>query len=330
MLKNNIKSYLQSHSVEDAYINYVMKFGKSTPEKINGFISEIKADTRMPEIKAYSDEHGVDAAAEQYKDVLKDLDDPKKYIESYDPDIVDKLSKGKQLLTTKNEKPLFNRSLHEIHEELSDMNKHCVTENRDLTNVYPDDVKAMQKEYQAPDGSGTWNFKVHKDAFDVVKSSTELHNCLGKSYVDKMENHRSYVLYMENELKQRCAAIEIAPNSYTSDDDCKYTVLQFQSDHDTSLDKRYASVALKWMKDSGIDYSRNNDVKKFGSGEAIYGDGTADFHYEEIDDVEGVIGNTQEIQRRQEERLNMAKEIYHYDETTGYDFGVETPDYKPF
>lgn len=342
-VKNNIADYLQHHSVQDAYINYVTKYGAKTPGVINQYIAEIKFDDKIPEIRQYAAEHGQDAAVKKYSDEYKAnkyetsdadfwnrINDIESYIQSRIDDKYEKLLNGKQIVTTKNEKPLFNnRTLREIHDELSNINKKMVTENYDLSDCYPDDIKAMQKDYPAPDGSGTWKFRCHKNAFDVVNSATALHNCLGSSHVDNMRYGSMWVLYMENELGHRVAAIELKKNWGSSD--MKYSVNQFQSDHDTALPARYADVARQWLTECNIDHKNNSNVQAFGKEIAFYGGGNADYHYHEIDEIENEEVTVDERAKRQMRRLEEAKRLYNYDEATNtWNFGVEIPEYKVF
>lgn len=335
--KNNLRSYLQFHSVEEAYIDHVTMYGANTPTAINELIGEIQLDKKMPEIQAFAKANGVQAAVTQFADDFAKTgsavkNDPAGYIQTYSDQ--DALA-GQQIVMTRNGKDLFRgRSMREIHDEMSHMNQHLVSENTSLQDVYPKAVRDMERSYDCPDGDGQWSFHCHQDSFDVVRSATQLHNCLGSSYVDKMLRKQSYVLYMQDETGQRVAAIEIAKKS-SYDENSPYEVLQFQADHDTALPARYAGVAKQWLKDSGIDYQNNSNVAAFGrtrengSAYAFYGD-NADFHHQEVDDTTGTLVQKDRLERRQQERIQRAKELFHYDETTdSYQFGVEVPDYKP-
>lgn len=329
MQKNNLMSYLDHHSVTDAYVGYVTTYGAKTPQKINQLIAEIKLDKKMPEIQQCMREQGMDAALDMAKPYIEGVDpdvirDPKTYIETWTD--ADEFA-GKQIVSTRNGKDLFRgRSLLDIHEELSHINKHLVSENVPLT--YPPELQAMEKSYPNPNGEGEWSFHCHKDSFDVVRSSTHLHNCLGSSFVSAMQRDSSYVMYMEDEKGTRVAAIELGRNNKRLEDGTpQWYVKQFQADHDTALPPAYAGVATQWLRESQIDYEHSSDVKAFGSGKAFYGNGDADFHHDEIDEISNTVVNKDVLAKREKERQEMAKRLFHFDETTGqYDFGVNVPD----
>lgn len=331
-IKKNVEDYLQQHSVQDAYINYVSKYGAKTPETINQYIAELKFDEKLPEVRQYADEHGKDAAIKKYSEEHNSTETNKiENIESYIENRLDDkyltYLNGKQIVSTKNEKPLFNnRTLREIHDELSNINRKMVTENIDLSDCYPQEIKDMEKDYPAPDGSGTWKFRCHKDSFDVVNSATALHNCLGSTHVQNMRYGSMWVMYMENELGHRVAAIELKRNH--GDADKPFAINQFQADHDTSLPAHYAGVAKQWLTECNIEHENNSNVKAFGKDIAFYGGGNADYHHYEIDDVEGEQVTVDERAKRQLRRREEAKRLYKYDEATdSWDFGVTVPEY---
>lgn len=334
-IKSNIEDYLQHHSVQEAYINYVTKYGAKTPETINQYVAEIKFDEKFDEIRDYAKEHGNDAAVKKYADEHRETGSEQiPNIEQYIADRIDNkhasLINGKQIVSTKNEKPLFNgRNLVDIHDELSSINQKMVSENYDLTDCYPDEIKAMEKSYPAPDGSGTWSFKCHKNAFDVVNSATSLHNCLGSTHVNNMRYGSMWVMYMENELGHRVAAIELSRNHGPNKNEEPFKVTQFQADHDTSLPERYVDVAKQWLEEYNIDHKNNHDVKAFGTNVAFYG-ANADYHHFEIDEVDNERVTTDEREKRKQRRIEEAKRLYKYDaKTDTYDFGVKIPEYTP-
>lgn len=361
--KRNIKSYLQAHSTTDAYINFCEMFGKETPKIINAYIKEIqfddKIDAKKDEIKESVATYGFDATLEKYKDDTVPFEYAKKSIDAAVFDKENESKSKKQYVTTRNGKPLFkNRTLDEIHEELSIINRHIIDENINLENLYPNDIKKMQSSYY-PDGKGGWtkkdennnlidsdgnqllddnnnpikaddkyelSFHIHKDAYDIIESSKDLHNCLGFSHVENIKNKHSYVLYMENANKQRIAAIELRKDTYNGG----YIVTQFQADHDNALDEQYAGAALKWLNDNKINYQNCHDVELFGSNESIYGDRNVDFHQQEIDKVTNSLVDVSQMKQINKRRLEKAKALFGTGpDSENLDFGVdEIPQYK--
>ena len=331
--KSNIQSYLTRHSVEDAYIAYVSRFGRNSPEYINGMIADIGVDKKMPEIKDYAAEHGMDAAIEHYQ---SDFEGTSSFVKKDIPGYIEHAGEpsefeGQQILVTRNGKSLFRgRSITDIHDELSTINKHLVDSNEPLIDYYPDELKEMERSYPNPDGEGEWSFHCHKDSYDIIKSSTHLHNCMGSSHVQDIKYGSRFTLYMEDENGQRVAGIELKQKYGSSEQ--KWEVLQFQGDHDTAISSKYAGVAKQWLQDCNIDYSHCSNVQAFGQTTengrplSFYGE-NADYHQMEIDEATGQAVNRYEIVKRAEERLAMAKSLFHYDETTGkYDFGVDIPE----
>lgn len=321
--KRNIKAYLKTHSTTDAYIDFCETFGKQTPQIINSYIEEIKFDNKIESekdrIKAEIDEDGFYTVAEKYQ--------TDKILPEYAEKCIQRIVLGeeqenkKAYITTRNGKPLFNnRTLDEIHEELSVINRHTVNENIDLDPYYPEEIKNMQQTYPCPDSAGEWTFHVHENSFDVIESSRQLHNCLGSSHIAGMTNGNAFVMYMQNEDGQRVAAIEL---KQSSKNDYKYRVTQFQGDHDNALDERYAAVALQWLEDNNIEYRDCHDVQMFGTGASIYGDRDADYHNTEVDRVTNTLVRKGEVDKINKRRVERAKQLYSYSEESGYDFGVD-------
>ena len=322
--KSRIKSYLQRHSVTDAYIDFCTAFGAKTPETINDFINEIKLDKKMKDISDFAKNHSMDETIKTYEKDLSFLPDPKEYITNYQNKNIDQ---NRIILATQNGKPLFaNRTLNEIHDELSHMNKKLVNENKELESYYPEEIKDMQKTYDSPDGLGQWSFHIHKDSYDVIRSATELHNCMGSSHVNDILYGTRYTMYMQDETGRRVAGIEL---KVSKNPDYEFEVTQFQGDHDNALDKEHASIALKWLEDCKIDARNCRDVSLFGTGKSIYGAETADYHDDEIDDATNTIVSKQKHETEQNRRIEMAKQLYNYNDETGYDFGVKVPEYNP-
>lgn len=321
--KRNIKAYLKTHSTTDAYIDFCETFGKQTPQIINSYIEEIKFDSEIEnekdKIKTEIEKDGLHTVAEKYQTDKIPSDYAEKCIQKI---VLGEEQKSKEAyVTTRNGKPLFNnRTLDEIHEELSVINRHTVNDNIDLDQYYPEKIKNMQQTYPCPDSAGEWSFHVHENSFDVIESSRQLHNCLGNSHIENITYGYAFVMYMQNEDGQRVAAIEL---KRSSKDDHEYKVTQFQGDHDNALDERYAAVALQWLEDNDIDYSDCRDVQLFGTGQSIYGGRDADYHSTEVDKVTNTLVGKGEVDKLNKRRVERAKQLYSYSEESGYDFGVD-------
>lgn len=298
--KNQIRNYLTNKTVKDAYIDFIEKYGKDTPDVINSYVAEIKQDKKNEEIKRFYDKNGIDSTLAKYADDLSQYDDPKSFLENYDS-----AYENTCILMTRNNKPLFrNRNLYELHEELSHLAKNVTRDNIPIE--YTAAEKALEAEYEAPDGSGTWSFSLHKDTFEMVRTATEMSNCLA-SHTSGAPRKGMLYLYMKNELGEKVACISIN-NRYSG-----YSVGEFQAPHDNAVDGRYKDICLQWLQDHDIEYRGNSNVAAFGTGKSLIGGHDADYHSEEVDEVNNARVSTSEMRKRTEERTRLAKEIYGVD-----------------
>lgn len=277
-----LKDYLQDHAVEEAYVAFVDKY---TPDQVNEEIKKIQ--------NAQDPNSGTEI--DKYGDML--------------------------LLNTRNGKPLIeNRTLREIHDELSIMNRHMVTENDDFDKYYSESERALEAELSDPAGSGKYTFKLHKDSYDIIRSSSVLYNCLGVSHVSNTQSKSKFYLYMEDPNGKRVAAIELGK---TSNPDKPYHVYQFQAAHDNALGADLAPVAMQWLNDMNIDYEGTRDVALFGTGESIYGGEDADYRSSVLNPVTGLPMSVSAYDDFMRNCKRTAEERYKTDE--GFDFGVSIP-----
>lgn len=295
--KANIRAYLQQKTIKDAYVDYIEKYGDKTVDTINMYAKEIHADQKFEEIKKFYDQNGINATMSRYANDLKGIQDPKKTLDEFKSE-----DQRELVLTTRDNKPLFpNRTLKEIHDELSIMAKKCVTSN--VTIDYTDKERNMEGEYESK--TGKYSFHLMKNSLDFIRTATELSNCVGgQHYIDSAQQKRSYILYMQNELGQKVACIELGGKPD------KLICRQFQAAHDNALPKECVEAANAWLKDKKIDTSDCRDVEKFGSGESIYGDTNADYHTNEIDETTQDIVSKDANKTAQARRYKLAKQIY--------------------
>lgn len=312
--KNQIRGYLMNKSIKEAYVDFIEKYKEQTPEIINGFVKEIEYDKKQDAIKKFYDKNGLDETLATYGNDLQNIDDPKKYLDEY-VSFQDK----QYVLATRNNKPLFqNRTIDELHDELSHMAKNVVRENQPIK--YDEEEKAFEAEYDAPDGSGKWSFHLHKDTFEMIRTATEMSNCLA-SHTNRALNKQETLLFMKNEMGEKVACISLNKRY-----DGGWKVDEFQSQHDNAIDARYKDICLQWLNEHEIDYTNNHNVAAFGTDASFYGGRDVDYHHEEIDETTGTAVSVSQMKARQENRTNLAKEIYGIDE----DGNIKLPEVPDF
>lgn len=298
--KNQVRGYLMNKSVQEAYVDFIEKYKENTPKVINEFVKEIEHDKQQDTIKAFYDQHGLDETLTKYGDHLKDIEDPKTYLDEYVP-----FQDKQYVLATRNNKPLFqNRTMAELHDELSHMAKNVVRENTPIS--YSDEEKAFEAEYDAPDGSGKWSFNLHKDTFEMIRTATEMSNCLA-SHTNRALNKYETLLFMKNEMGEKVGCISLNKRGD------KWYVDEFQSPHDNAMDARYKDICLQWLDEHEINYAGNHNVAAFGTNASFYGGHDVDYHDEEIDETTNTAVSVSQMKIRKENRLNLAREIYGVD-----------------
>ena len=299
--KTQIREYLTHKSVKDAYVDFIEKFGDKTEATINAYALEIKKDKANDAMYHFYKTNGYDETVAKYSEQLAEHEDPKAFLDSYVP-----RSDKKCVLSTRNGKALFaNNSLGDIHDELAHMAKNVSQENREIS--YSDKEKALEASYDAPDGSGTWSFSLHKDTYEMIRTATELSNCLA-SHQDRAVNKYETLLFMRNELGEKVACISL---NETRDG---FRVHEFQAAHDNAVDGRYKDICLQWMDEHDISYKGNYNVEAIGTNASFYGGRNADYHNEEIDDVNGLMVDKSRMEKITQRRVECAKNIYGVDE----------------
>ena len=329
--KTQLRNYLDNSGtdgIKNAYRDFAGIYGANTVDIINHLAREIKTDRKMDEIKRFSDINGIEEAAAVYHDFLSDCENPAECIANH------KLFSDRTLvMSTRNNKPLFERDLKEIHDELSEINRKSVTENTYLS--LSDDVLSMnetvpvdlstlpdsQWDVPASTGSSTFSFHVLDNKFDFVRVATDLRNCVaGSSYFNNVERRRSIIASMRNENNQTCACIELIPTN-DHDDGNKYYIKQLQGYRDSVVDKRYSTAISDWAARHDIDLSRDPDdnVKACLNGEKryFYGGGNADYHTDEYDPVLNTSVSIRKAESLRAERIAKAVELYGGDTEHG-------------
>lgn len=332
--KTQLRNYLDNsgkNGIQLAYRDFAAIYGKNTVEMINSLAREIKTDRKLDEIKRFANEHSMQEALDTYQDFLSSYEDPETLISEH------KLFSDRTLvIATRNNKPLFERDLKEIHDELSEIAKKSVTENQYIN--LSDEALAMNESFETdlskvpvsqwtenpkevPEGTmGEFSFHVLDNRFDFVRVATNLRNCVaGSSYFNSVKNGRTLIVSMENENNQTCACIELlkAP----SDNEHKWYVNQLQGYRDGVVDARYGEVFKQWCENHSIDYTKDptGNVKACLNGERryFYGNGAADYHTEEYDPVLNTSVTNSKAERLRNERVAKAIELYGGDEASG-------------
>ena len=341
--KTQLRNYLDNNGKDGirlAYRDFASIYGNNTVEMINTLAREIKNDRKMDEVKRYASENGMDAALSEYSEFLSRFDDPAQAVTDHQM-----FADRTLVITTRNNKPLFDRDLKEIHDELSEMNKKTVTENEYL--ALPDKILAMNESIQVdlsklpasqwdenpkqiPEGTmGEFSFHVLDNRFDFVRTATDLRNCVaGGSYFNSVKRGDTLIVCMKNENNQTCACIELIKDK-NEDLGTEWHMKQLQGYRDAVVDARYGDAIREWAGRHGIDLTKDPDgnVKACMNGEKryFYGNGNADYHTDEYDPVLNTTLTNSKAERLRKERVTKAIELFGGDETNGPNL-PEVPD----
>ncbi len=341
--KTQLRTYLDNNGKDGirlAYRDFAGIYGENTVEMINTLAREIKIDRQMDEVKKYANENGMEETLSKYSEFLSRFDDPEQAVTDHHM-----FSDRTLLIATRNNKPLFERDLREIHDELSEMAKKAVTENEYLT--LPDKVLAMNESIPVdlsklpesqwdenpktvPEGTmGEFTFHVLDNRFDFVRIATDLRNCVaGGSYFSSVKGGKTLIVSMKNENNQTCACIELKKEK---DDSLgtEWTMKQLQGYRDSVVDRRYSEAIKEWAGKHKIDLSKDPDsnIRPCMTGERtwFYGAGNADFHRDEYDPVLNTTLENSKIEKLRKERVEKAIALYGGDEAGGPNL-PEVPD----
>lgn len=300
--KAQIRNYLEHKTVKDAYVDFIERYKEHTKEKIDEFALEIKKDKELDTIHHFYKTNGYEETMAKFGDKLSEYKDPEKFLNAYVP-----MAMKKCVLTTRNGKPLFaNNSLGDIHDELSNMSTKVERENEIIP--YDDKERELEATYDAPDGSGKWSFSLHEDTYEMVRTATELSNCLASHHIKLALSKSETLLFMRNELGEKVACISLKRHKD------EFRVDEFQAAHDNSVDGRYKDVCLQWLDEHNINYENNSNVASIGKNVSFYGGQNADYHNTEIDEVNNVIVDVERMKDIQKKREALSKSIYGVDE----------------
>lgn len=340
--KTQLRNYLDNSGkdgIRTAYRDFAGIYGKNTVEMINMLAREIKVDEKLDEIKRFAADEGMASALSKYSDFLSQYENPEQTITDHQM-----FSDRTLVITTRNNKPLFERDLKEIHDELAEMGRKTVTENEYLK--LSDDILAMNESIEVdlskvpksqwtenpkevPEGTmGEFSFHVLDNRFDFVRTATNLRNCVaGGGYFNSVKGGRTLICSMENENHQTCACIELIKSS--GDDEYKWYVNQLQGYRDGVVDARYSEVFTQWCAAHNIDCNKDpsGNVRACLNAERryFYGNGAADYHTEEYDPVLNTTIANSKAERLRKERIEQAIALYGGDEVTGPNL-PEVPD----
>lgn len=329
--KTQLRNYLDNSGndgIRNAYRDFAGIYGKDTVETVNRLARQIRDDRKMDEIRRFADENGMEGAVSAYREFLSRYEDPADAIASHQL-----FSDRTLVIATRNNKPLFERDLKEIHDELSEIGRKSVRENKYLK--LKDDVLAMdetlavdlsglpasQWDVPASSGMGEFSFHVLDNRFDFVRVATDLRNCVASgNYFKSMERGSCLIASMKNEHGQTCACIELVPAG--GDPDHKWYIKQLQGYRDGVVDRRYSGAIRTWAENHNIDLERDpsGNVAACMDGERRYFYGGADgvdCHTEEYDPVLNTSVNTSKAQSLRKERIAKAMEIYGGDPESG-------------
>lgn len=310
--KYQLREYLKHRDLRSAYLDFIDVYGDETYEKINALAAEIAQDVKGADLVAVAKAEGVMVAVAKYPERFLGHTDYEAIVKGLEKDT----QKSQTLyLTTRNGKDLFkDRSLREIHDELSIMATKVVGENKPIE--YEQKFLDLEARYPIPgepEGSDkTYGFHLMHETHDFVRTATALHNCVaGGTYCEMAQKGSRAILYMTDETDRKIACIELKP--VPGRDGPRWKCLQFQGDHDSALPTQYADVALKWMDEHGVDYEGCSDVEKFGTGKYFYGGPEADYHDAEIDEASGAKMGKHDLETLTRKRTQMAIAAYGAD-----------------
>lgn len=346
--KIQLRNYLEnsgSNGLQLAYRDFSPMYGANTVEMINMLAREIKQDIQMDKIKRFAKTEGMDAALAKYATELASFEDPAKAIEEHEL-----FSDRTMVIATRNNKPLFERSLGEIHDELSEIGKKTVTENEYLE--FSDKIKAMNQIVQldlstlpesqwidnptpVPEGTmGEFQFKVLDNRFAYVRLATDLRNCVASmGYFSSAKSGSTLIVAMYNENSQPVACIELC-KQHADEHDREWYVSQFEGYRDGVVDRRYVEAFKQWCADHKIDADRDprGEIKASvdGKKEFFHGAGNADYHNEEFDPVLNTTFANDTAQRKRQARVEKAIELYGGSAETGPNLPAVPDDLQDF
>lgn len=342
-----LRMYLSSQNdpkqaVKNAYHDFAAS--GMTKDDIDTACREIKYENAMEQIKKYAEQKNINAAL-SLPDVKEFFEKDGRYKTPEEQaaaiDNYTLMSKRTIEIGTKDNKPLFaGRPLraekghwkeHDLHDELSGIVSKIIDENVEIE--YDEREKQLEGSYPAsPDTPDIkYSFHLMKDRYDFIRTATELSNCVaGSSYFNNAskEDHddRTYCMYMADENMNKVACIEISQrktlNPETDEYKTVYSIQQFESFHDMTLPAEYAYAAVQWLNDknmrtsttetdgfSSIDKNEVFSVKEGIQQKYLHGV-DADYHNQEIDEVEQIAVKKEKMIQIREEREAAAKAMY--------------------
>lgn len=323
--KKQLKNYLMNAEGNDdrirmAYQDFAHIYKNNTKEMIDMLAREIKTDNILAKAKMCAKNEGIQSAVEKYSNDLKDVPDIKQAIENFTED-TDTVT-----IQTRNNKPLFEGSIGEIHDELSLIARKNVIDNESL--VLFDDIKAMEDTIVCEDmsilpcsqytnesfsGKGVFTIKPLKDRFSFVRTAQRLSNCVASGgYFDRMKRGSCAIFVMTDENNKLSACIEIdrVKDSFDSSK-YNYTVRQFEGAHDRVVDAHLGPIFTKWCDNHDIKYEDCYEVTQCLESTALNFHGAnADFHYDEYDAVTDTVVPKANMQIRNQTRFDAAKDVY--------------------
>ena len=325
--RNRMAAYLEHKPVKDAYVDFIENYGKDTKKTVDKLVYQVQSDAKLRAMKRDFDKGGFDLVKENHSKMLEHFppycdhtekakaackEDIRAYTEKFFTNYTPVKEESKVVVTTRNGKGLFeDRNIDELHDELVHMYDGVPTTNTLID--YSDKEKALEAEYDAPDmPEGTkWSFHLHKDTNEMIRTASELHNCL-KSHTDMALRKSETLLFMRNELGEKVACISLRRwGDGWMCDEC-------QSDRDRAIDERYKDIVWKWCEEHNITDGPNNNLHKMGQRDAsgtliAFHGANADYHSTEIDETTGAAISVDNMRRLQENRLNKAREVYGVD-----------------
>ncbi len=344
--KSRLREYLRHKSIQDAYLDFVDVYEDKTKRIIDTLAYQVHSDNKLAQMKKDFDEGGLSAVKEKHATMLehfppycdssdeskdKYAKNPDDYITRFFTNYEPVGEESKVVIATRNGKPLFlDRSLRDIHDELNHMNNGLQSENKPIS--YNADEKALESEYQATDSENEndkWTFSLHKDTNEMIRTASELHNCL-KSHTNEALRKYETLLFLRNELGEKVACISLRKNRGGHTWECD----ECQGDHDTAIHERYKDVINQWCEDHDIVDGPKRNLRRMGERDShgnlisFYGVG-ADYHHEEIDETTGAVVDIRNMQDIVKKRREKAKEVYGVDAAGNINLpeAMEIPDY---
>jgi len=160
-------------------------------------------------------------------------------------------------------KPLLsNRTLREIHEELSEkqgMAEKLAHGNRPIPHTDEDRARFNRE-------IGGYTFQLSPDTYDLVRTGEQMQICVG-GYGDSAVEGRCHIITMANARYEKVACIEI--------DSYKENLSQFKAFRNTGIPVECVASAKQWLQDTQIKPDRCRDYTQgFGHPDyAPYGTG---------------------------------------------------------